>query len=238
MKRLIIISLFLLISSKLDLVEYGKDLPFDNGKNFYFPAEKGETIFIKMLYDGPNKVKYKIEYSGKIEGFFSKPGEVVIQEVSKGTYFNISFNSDTDEKGTIWINPSWNELKVDLNKMYLWTIEYSGLRELESNLTYAIDNADKKVTFKFTYDKKSKNDYPNPFTVCHGGNCKDNVETYDFEKGESYKIIVKIVKIKEGDLDVYYFPSFKFGDIKGDWSFSSNLRSNLWIISLLLLLII
>lgn len=238
MKRLIIISLFILISSKLDVVEYGKELPFENGKNFYFTAEKDETIFIKMLYDGPNKVNYKVEYSGEIKGYFSKPGHVIIQEVLKGTYFNVSFNSDTNEKGTILINPSWNELKVDLNKMYQWTIGYSGLHKLESNLIYAIDKADKKVTFKFTYDKKSKNELPNPFRVCHGEDCKDNVETYDFEQGQSYKIYVKTVKIKDGTLDVYYFPSFKFGDIKGDWSYSFNLRTNLWIISLLLLLII
>ena len=119
--------------------------------------------------------------------------------------------------------------------MYDWTIEYSSISKHESNLTYAIDNADKNVTFKFTYNKGSKG-LPNPFKVCHGNDCKDNVETYDFKQGESYKIYVKIVSIN----DVYYFPTFRFGDIKGDWpsSYSFNLKYNLWVISLLLLLII
>lgn len=150
---------------------------------------------------------------------------------------SLVFFSDSNEKGTIWINPSWNELKVDLNKQYIWKVEYSSTFGYETNLTYAINNAEKKVTFKFTYNKGSKN-LPNPFRVCHGGDCKDNVETYDFEQGQSYKIIVKIVIIKDGESDVYYFPTFKFGDIKGDWSYSFNLSSNLWIISLLLLLIL
>ena len=38
----------------------------------------------------------------------------------------------------------------------------------------------------------------------------------------------------------YDFPSFRFGDINGDWpaSYSFNIRINLWVISLLLMLII
>ena len=239
MKKLIIISLFILISSKLNDIEYGKELPFENGKNFIFTNEQTGFVFINMLYDGPNKVNYKIEQSdeGSGKGFFSKPGTVLINKVTKGTIYNVTCFSDSNEKGTIWINPSWNELKVDLNKQYIWKVEYSSTFGHETNLTYAINNAEKKVTFKFTYNKGSKN-LPNPFRVCHGGDCKDNVETYDFEQGQSYKIIVKIVIIKDGESDVYYFPTFKFGDIKGDWSYSFNLSSNLWIISLLLLLIL
>ena len=151
--------------------------------------------------------------------------------------YNITCFSDSNEKGTIWINPSWNELKVDLNKQYIWKIQYIGIFEHETNLTYAINNAEKNVTFKFTYNKDSRN-LPNPFRVCHGEDCKDNVETYAFEQGQSYKIIVKVVKIKEGSSDIHYFPAFKFGDIKGDWSYSFNLSSNLWMISLLLLFIL
>ena len=37
----------------------------------------------------------------------------------------------------------------------------------------------------------------NPFKVCHGNDCQENIETYNFKKGESYKIMVKAVK-KEG----------------------------------------
>ena len=40
MKRLIIISLFILISSKLNDIEYGKELPFENGTNFISQLKK------------------------------------------------------------------------------------------------------------------------------------------------------------------------------------------------------
>ena len=42
MKRLIIISLFILISSKINDIEFGKDITFENRKEFHFTAEKME----------------------------------------------------------------------------------------------------------------------------------------------------------------------------------------------------
>ena len=75
----------------------------------------------------------------------------------------------------------------------------------------------------------------NPFEVCHGEDCESNIETYDFEKGESYKIYVKVAKLG----DFYYIPSFKFGDVNSNGSSASfHLRTNLLIISLVLLLIL
>ena len=109
---------------------------------------------------------------------------------------------------------------------------------LESNLIYSIENADKNVTLKFNYNKKFQTDLPNPFEVCHVEDCLSNIETYDIEPGESYKIYVKVAKRKEKTMTYYYLPSFKFGDLNGDWSFSFNLKANLWIISLVLSLIL
>ena len=52
------------------------------------------------------------------------------------------------------------------------------------------------------------------------------------------KANLKVAKLKDGIMEKYYLPSFKFGDLNGDWSFSFNLRTNIWIISLGLLLIL
>ena len=40
--------------------------------------------------------------------------------------------------------------------MYKWSVRYTDYHKLESNLTYVIDNDDKSITFKFTYNKESK----------------------------------------------------------------------------------
>ena len=239
MKRLIIISLFILISSKINDIEFGKDTTFENRKEFHFTAEKNGTLITKILYEGPSKILFDFKSDGSdYSGSFGKPGHVIINELKKGYFYNITFSTDSNDKGTIWLNPSWNELKLDLNKMYEWKFHYHSITGYESRITYTTDNADKDVTFKFTYNKRLTSELPNPFIVCQGEDCKDNIETYDFKQGKSYKVIIKTVKSKDGKKDAYDLPSFKFGDIKGDWSYSFNLKSNLWIISLLFLLII
>lgn len=243
MKSIIIPSLFILITSKLNAIEYGKDLTFDKDhKEFHLTPEKDGTVFIKVLYDGPNEVHFLMEHGKeKTNSSFTKPGKVFIKEVNKvndNDFYNITLYSDSNEKGTIWFNPSWNQLKVDLNKIYEWKLDFDNIDGVESRLTYSIDNADKNVKFKFTYNKNLRQDLPNPFEICKLEGTKSNIETYDIEKGQSYKIWVKITKMKSGIFEHYYLPTFKFGDINGKWSYSLNLRINIWVISLVFLLII
>ena len=161
----------------------------------------------------------------------------MINGITSGSSYSIIFELGKEEKGTVWINPSWNELKVELDKKYEWPLEYKSEKPLETKLIYKIDNADKNATFNFTYQNKEK--LSNPFSVCHGEECQDNVETYNFTKGESYKINIKTVKVTEDKKEIYYFPSFEFKNVNSPEpvpSYSLNLRSNLLAISLLLLL--
>ena len=169
---------------------------------------------------------------------FDNPGTTMIKDIFQGVCSISIVCENAEEKGKFWLNPSWNEIKVDLSKMYQWKFDYKKMFGLESNLIYSIENADKNVTLKFNYNKKFQTDLPNPFKVCRGEDCLSNIETYDIEPGESYKIYVKVAKRKEKTMTYYYLPSFKFGDLNGDWSFSFNLKANLWIISLVLSLIL
>ena len=55
--------------------------------------------------------------------------------------------------------------------------------------------------------------FENPFKVCHENVCKENVTNYYFEKGKSYQIYVKLLKVlEEGSSTRYDFvvPPFKF----------------------------
>ena len=52
---------------------------------------------------------------------------------------------------------------------------------------------------------KYKEKAQNPFEICHGEECIKNITTYDFKKGESYKIYARIYK--------YILPAFSFHDI-------------------------
>ena len=151
--------------------------------------------------------------------------------------YSINFEQGTKESGTIWVNPSTNELSVNLSKIYEGKFSITPAGEDIVNpeqLTYTINNAEKDVTFAFKYTETDEN-IPNPFKVCKGNDCASDLKTYDFKKGENYKIHVVMQKIG----NKITLPAFSFGD-QANMKTSDNainLRFNLWIISLLLLLL-
>ena len=69
--------------------------------------------------------------------------------------------------------------------------------DTNDSMIFSIDNAERDVTFIFKYNEKAKN----PFEICHGEECQKDITTYDFKKGESYKIYARS------------FPAFSFHDI-------------------------
>ena len=254
MKSLVLISLLVLICSKNSVIEYGKEYTFDKSNNqFEFTAEQDGLAFIHISYEGSLNLRYVIydPQSGE-NAPINKPGLGRLHKVENATKYTVMIqypdsNLNGDDTGKIWINPSWNKIKiVDLTKQYEWKFNMDIPYSLEESLVYSIDNASKNVTFKFTYSKDSLKDLPNPFTVCHGTDCKNITEYYDIVKGESYKIYARVQKLNDGIYgDRYFFPKYKFGDKEGDKpdpsptpSKSVNLISNLWVISLLLLLIL
>ena len=90
---------------------------------------------------------------------------------------------DSDEKGLILVNGANNELKVNLSQKYEWKLDIAMIHGVEAKLIYAIDNAEKNVTFNFKYNSQMKLDdgstiqVSNPFEICHGAVCKDSVAT-------------------------------------------------------------
>ena len=244
MKSLVLISLIALICSKYSVIEYGKEYTFDKSNNqFEFTAEKDGLMFIHVLFEGSSTLSLAFGGDGVVNAEeFKKPGYGMFRKIEKDkTYMAVIQYPDgskaAEEKGTIWLNPSWHELKVDLNKIYEW-FDYSFEYAFESSLIYSIDNAEKDVTFNFTYSKKLRQDLPNPFEVCLGQECKKDLEKYDIKKGQSYKIYAKVIKMKDGSYDKYYLPTYKFGELKYVPSYSFNLKTNPWLVSLLLLLFI
>ena len=90
--------------------------------------------------------------------------------------------------------------------------------DIPKKLTFSIDNLDRDVTVKFDYnpeidlfDKHYIVD--RPFEVCIKNECKVKVKSYDFKKGNSYKIIVELSMWRKGDNYTYYIPGFEFYDI-------------------------
>ena len=234
MKRILTISLFILISSKANVIEFHKEIPFDNNNNeFEFTYDKTDNFFIKITANDSCQLNlnadedhYSIGTSGGNSGF-------IIHQVFSD-FYKIKIESKTNVKGTFWIHPFLTEIKIDLNSTVDWNYYTHSSAENQPKLIFAIDNAEKNATFIFKYNKGIYEDNPNPFEVYHGTDYKDQVITYNFKKGESYKIYVYHYEKNK----ILYFPSFSiFDKTKEKKSNSFNLMLNLWNICLLLFML-
>ena len=238
-KILLTISLLIIVSSKLSEFEFGKEITFDkDNKEFQFKYDKPDVFFVQAIYG--NKLDIKLILDGNTCESISreKGGMGFVTSELEGTNYTISLNPGSNDKGTLWVNPSKNEIKFDLNKKFEWKFDIA--KECPgpaSKLTFVIDKAEKDVTFVFKYNNEIKDIFvepikvPNPFQVCHKTDCKDDITTYDFKKGESYKINVKYAEVGNH----YVFPSLSFYDKKDN---AFRLVFNLWVIYLLLVFIL
>ena len=252
MKKLILISLVFLAASKA--INFGEETPYDSSNSeFTFSYTGNGAIFVYASGSTVNSLELKISSTNTDrKTSINKPGEGLIISPNSGNNFNLKFlNINSNDKGTIWVNPSTNVLPVDLNKKYEGKFPIGDQYGINAvyQLTYKIDNAEKDATFKFNYNNQIEIQgdewtVSNPFEVCHGTDCQKNVVEYDFEKGQSYTIYVKMEKLVDTQLNYEYYvlPSFSFADKNYKENASSDddsmyLRSSLCLISLLLLLI-
>ena len=243
MMKLFLISLLFLVNSKDNNIEFGKEITFDKDNNrFEFTAENNGTLFFYVYFNSDELVNFVIKGdSSEVSYIITKPGVGGMIGLNIGNTYTIKINykdQNSHEKGTFWINPSYNPIKVDLDKVYGGKFVIYETSEIESQLTYIIENAQKDAHFKFKYQDKTNTipgtlESPNPFEVCHGEECKENITSYDFKKGESYEIHVKVCKVINIPGNWPIVPPFSFYNNSG----SLSLRLALLIISLFLLIL-
>ena len=117
------------------------------------------------------------------------PGNGYVNQKYLSDHYELEIKSEKNVKGIFWINPSLLDVKINLNRTVEWNY-FTMSNNLKAKLTYAIENAERDVTFifKYSYNNVDKNNLENPFEICNGNDCQDKITTYDFKKGESYKI--------------------------------------------------
>jgi len=159
MKKLILISLVFLVASKV--IEFGTETPYDSSNSeFTFSYTGNGAIFVYASGSTVNSLTLKISAEntdGKTS--INRPGEGLLISPNSSNNFKLKFlGVNSNDKGTIWVNPSTNELTVDLNKKYEGKfpigVQY-GINEVYK-LTNKIKNAEKDATFKFNYNNKIK----------------------------------------------------------------------------------
>lgn len=252
MQKLILISLLIFSSSKLSTLEFGKEFSFNkDNKEFQFTCQKTGNLFFYLIFKSSQTITFTL-YEGENQRSITTSnnyGKGSIFQITAGNVYKIIFEfRDENDQGIIWVNPSYNKINVNLNESYQWKFDSINRNVGLDPLIYAVENAEKNVTFKFEYKTKIKDDgvdinIENPFEVCQGDNCIKNITTYDFKEGESYTIKVNVAKKTIGTKEKYILPAFSIHDINkeidpdGPGGNSFSLRFNLWVISLILLII-
>ena len=225
MKNIILIFLMIIALSKVNGVEFGKEIIFDadNNNQFDFTFEEDGHFFLYILFNDYDCLSLSIYF-----GYYQKklivnpPGiaEIIPFRKNSDNKIVLKFEAFTFEKGVIWMNPTINEIKIDLGKTYEWKYDYQGIHyfkidpyiyneinvydEFKRQITYTIDKANKnalleikyndkfKVIMKITngYDTRYENSKDFSILVCDGQNCKRPIKPFLIKKRKSYKIYI------------------------------------------------
>ncbi len=94
-------------------VEFAKEIAFNkNNKEFEFTAENNSTLFIYVIFSGSNTLPYKSYKNGNLEitGKIFNPGKGIIFKIIKDNVYKLVLElPDENDKGKIWINPSYKK---------------------------------------------------------------------------------------------------------------------------------
>ena len=216
------------ISSKdIPSVKLGAKTTFDaeSDNSFkYVYKGPGKDLLVFYIYIDTNSYSYDIKcQSGSTgsKGSFSPENVKLVKQIDKSGTCTIKFE---EGKGSFIIYALNIELGIKLKNKYgninlpIYTKEKDEEYINITQLTFSVPNLERDATVKFKYTENVDTivetyDVENPFKVCHGNDCQENIETYNFKKGESYKIMVKAVK-KEGSSEGTFslIPGFTFYD--------------------------
>lgn len=248
-------------SKKIPTIELGVNTTFDSISNeleFIYNGPGKDIILIYVKFEGEYyDYEFDCTYSHSTgEGTSS---EIVLysnNQVGKTGSCNIKFFLSNDsDKGSLIIYTLNKVLSIKLKNQYghldneFFQI-FKGIEPSVSQLTFLVPSLEKDITANFEYQKKENlndiyYDIDNPFIVCHGKTCQDNITSYDFKKKESYKIMIKIHRVKNKNTDYIGIPGFRFYDINYNGTYSpddivndsSLLKIHFLLISLILLIL-
>ena len=225
MKNIILISFLIMTLSKINEIEFGKEMTFDKNNNeleLTFPSDG--ILLIAVKFSTSNIINLKMSFPGIDFNKMLDSSEfatIIPFCKDRSNKITLEYKTNSDEKGKIWLHPSTNEIKVDLNQIYEWKYDIKSFFHLSKKyqLTYSIDNAEKDAIFEFKYNDKFEVDNnflsPNPLKICNGEICKTDVTNCEIKKGESYKIYININFVEKNAvlkflLNIYYLPNYSF----------------------------
>ena len=125
MKKIIYIYLLMISISNIHGNEFWKELTFGKGHNdnFELTFQSSGALFISVEFGTPDIVVLAMLFGGRvIQRPVTPPGigEVIFYEKGDTNKIQLVYMLHTIEKGIIKLQPTTEEIKVDLNKTYEW----------------------------------------------------------------------------------------------------------------------
>ena len=262
---LLIFALTLISPKTIPSIKAGMNTTFDyNHQEFNFDYRgPGKDEMLMYINTGGWQFDYYIDcelFTADLKTFEDEfIGFMDIYYKNSPCYIRFSSSDGNKEaKGSFVIYGYKTPLSIKLKNKYgnvnLSTYFTVGLSTKYEQLTFSVPNLERNATVIFKYNPKNIKyanlTIDNPFKVCHKNSCKEYINTYDFKKGESYKIYVKMTRIKDAhyhNSDVILVPGFTFYDQNYNGTFSpddiidedasNNLKIKLLFISLIILLL-
>ena len=171
------------------------------------------NIYLTQLNGDIKKIDYNFN-KDNVFGYLTKYGIYYLE-------LHSSFEEYTEDSFIIILPERLIDI-IDLNKEYYENnrsfIVYNYIYGYYNY--YLVNDLKKNKKIKFTYNSKDTSDKKSPFIVCNNktNNCKENVDSYYFEKGNNYTIFINFIKFTQGVRNYYYYPTYKFYSISDDKS--------------------
>lgn len=224
-KIIILLLLITAISAKTNLastiIDFDVKQPFDeNNLIFTFTNSALESKFFLVKIDS-ELFHVKYSYQCQIPGNKSESSlnHLFIIKADPGDCrINIEYAlKELTSKGTIWVHPFDREIIFNLEKEEKFAFsKYVEFKEKFPSLFFSVSNLTKDTEVKFTHghDVITKGDkiftLKNPFRICQGKECKDDISQYTFINETDYTIEIKTEEINAGTKKYYYMNSFSF----------------------------
>ena len=221
----ILLCLFSLSASlEMTVVDLGQKISFDSSNKEFKIAYRGpnKNLFLFLITHDKEKLGYHIKCP------FSESSAPDMHYKEYGFIFSnyagecdFTLNIDEGDKGSfivydlkalyeIKLKNKYGNTKIFLENSYLDDEEVDSAKKL----TFLVPNFRTNSNIKFEYVEKVTlfEKFQNPFQVCHENVCKENVTSYYFEKGKSYQIYVKLLRVLQDSSSRYDYavPPFRF----------------------------
>ena len=149
MKLFIYISLLFIALSKTNVVEYGKEIPFDmNNKELELTFNDAGALLISVTFDTPYILNLTMDFKGSsYNDLLNPPGISTIMNFGPNCINRIilDYLSPSNAKGTIWLQPLNEELPIKLNQNYEWkyNLKKALFNTANYQLVYTINKSEK-----------------------------------------------------------------------------------------------